>query len=361
MRLVVLTIYSMILVLFTSITNADVVENLYETRVKLEDQSVRSQTRGFSRSMRQVLQKVTGADDIVKHPDIRQSLRSPRDFIIAFKFETFEQGVTMLCDFDADKINQIISQAGFPVWGKRRPSTLVWLATQSTEGDRVVVSASEAVDEKNIILEQSGQRGIPVIFPLMDLQETAQLSVFDVWGRFDEVMRQASTRYGTEFIISARLYPSSTDVIETESLENSTSEKWQLDWQFIQDEIGEQGILFADTKENILSQFSHMLADHLAALYATQSSSLNNRSQLTLKIMNMNSIEAYVELINFFNSLEMVSSVSLLNLTGSVGEFELTLLGASDDFLIALDLDEKISQKKDAFGRVLDVMEFQWK
>ncbi|MBE1301222.1 MAG: DUF2066 domain-containing protein [Alteromonadaceae bacterium] len=361
MRFVVLTIYSMILILLSSIASADVVENLYETRVKLEDQSVRSQTRGFSRSMRQVLQKVTGGAEVLKHSDIRQSLRNARDFIIAYRFESAQEGVAMLCDFDADKINQMVSQAGFPVWGKRRPSTLVWLATQPTEGKRFIVSANDAIEENSIVLEQANQRGIPVIFPLMDLQEAAQLSVFDVWGRFDEVMRQASDRYATEFIISARLYPSTSDIVDPQTKEDSASEKWQLDWQFIQDELGQQGILFSDTKENILTRFSQMLADHLAGLYATQSSSLNNRSQLTLKIMNMNSIEAYVELINFFNSLEMVSSVSLLNLTGSVGEFELTLLGASDDFLIALDLDEKISQKKDAFGRVLDVMEFQWK
>src|SRR5262249_13131842 len=62
---------------------------------------------------------------------------------------------TLQVGFDGVAVDQLLVQAGLPVWGKERPSTLVWLGGDADSSP----NAHEAIERAARL------RGIPVVWP----------------------------------------------------------------------------------------------------------------------------------------------------------------------------------------------------
>lgn len=340
-------------------SNGAVMQSLYETRVLATGQTVSAQTRAFRESLQQVLVKVSGDNSIASDSYVRQQLPKARDFIRAFQYEN-DNGLTfMVASFDEDRVNELVIESGFPVWGRRRPDTLLWMAHWSENGERELFTAASEQFVKLTLLDSAQRRGIPVTFPLMDIQDSQLINVFDVWGRFDDTIKFASQRYPNDNLISARLFNRNLLLTEDETVpENMT---WQLDWQILNEDLVQESTIFGPDMNTVVDEFVDFVADTLAAKYAVETEGLLvNGNKINLKIINMDSIKSYVTVSRFFESLALVNTVSLLRLEGEVGEFQLELTGNVSDLLNTLLLDDKISQKTDAFGRATDELEFFW-
>lgn len=331
---------------------ADIIEDLYQTRVEVSDQSAAEQRRAFQDSLNQVLTKVSGDPDIVTQPFVKQQIQRARDFIKSYRFEVNER-LYLVADFDEAKVNNIVTSTGFPIWGKRRPTALVWMVYEQ-EKERQLMSASDNGNVKQQLDFFTQRRGLKMTYPLMDIEDVENINVFDVWGRFDDVIRDASFRYLPEAVFSARLY-------RTENEQTEERQQWQLDWQILDSEIPQQGLFFAPQQEQVLIEFANMIADYLAERYAVDMSELTAKSgEVPLYIMNMDSIESYAKVMAFFRSLTMVSDIKLTRLSGHTAEFSLNLIGAPDDLIATLSLDDNIQRKTDAFGRVGEQLEYFW-
>jgi len=68
-----------------------------------------------------------------------------------------------------------------PIWGKQRPSTLVWLVVED-EGGRRLIGTDEESEYLSVLKERASVRGIPMLIPLLDLEDNARLKPSDVWG-----------------------------------------------------------------------------------------------------------------------------------------------------------------------------------
>ena len=90
-------------------------------------------------------------------------------------------------------IRQLARDAQLPTWWSRRPLTLVWMVLDEP-GGRSVVEQS-AVSIRGALDYASNQRGLPVLLPAMDLDDSLLVSTGVVWGKFTDVLDQASDRY----------------------------------------------------------------------------------------------------------------------------------------------------------------------
>lgn len=339
-------------------SGASVIHDLYNTRVAVASQTVAAQNEAIRNSFNQVLIKVSGNKDIVSAPQIRASQNSAQDLIQSFRFETTVEGSFMVASFDEEKINQLLTDSGHPVWGKRRPDTLLWIAWLNEQGEREIITAGSQNPIKKSLLHIANSRGIPVTFPLLDIEDAEMIHVFDVWGRFDSIIKRASQRYPNDNLVSARVYDRRKLAIDEQEVPSSMI--WQLDWQVLNDDLIEEGSWFGSNDSQVLQKFIDMLADRLAAQYAVVSSGDRSQTTISMKIINLNDIETYVAATRFLGSLAMVSNIKLISLVGEVATFELEVLGQQQDLINTLQLDARIAQKTDAFGRVLDDMEFLW-
>lgn len=339
--------------------NAAVMQTLYNTRVLVSGQTNAAQNKAFRESLQQVLIKVSGDNSIADNAFVVKNLTQARDFIRAFRYE-MDNGLTfMLASFDEQRVNELVVGAGFPVWGKRRPDTLLWVAQWPQNGERELLTTASEQIARLTLKDAAERRGIPFTFPLMDIQDSQVINVYDVWGRFDDTIKLASQRYPNDNLVSARIFNRNELAIGNETVPEQM--QWQLDWQILNQDLIQESTFFGGSMSDVIEQFVDLVADQLAEKYAVATyAGLDEGNQIRVKILNMDSIESYVTASRFLESLAVVNSSRLLTLKGQVAEFQLQLSGNISDLINTLQLDDKIAQKTDAFGRATDELEFYW-
>ena len=186
---------------------AAMVPNLYDARVPIAQQSPKAQQQASRDAMRQVLVKVRGNRDILDSQIIRNKVDDAQSFIRQYRFDNREGQSYFVATFDNERIDELVRSAGFPVWGSRRPSSLLWLAVENPQnGERSLLSEQSNSDHRKQILDTVQMRGIAVHLPILDLDDLSKIGVYDVWGRFIDSVVDASSRYQVEAVLAARLY-----------------------------------------------------------------------------------------------------------------------------------------------------------
>ncbi|AWL11858.1 hypothetical protein HMF8227_01383 [Saliniradius amylolyticus] len=342
-----------LLMVLSGPTYGAVVSDLYQGRVAIDNQSASAQSKAMGEALAQVLVKVRGKEDILSHPDTRRQLRNADELLSQYRFEQQQQQLFYLARFDQAKVNQLIRGAGFPIWGQRRPESLLWLALDPVDGERGLVSEYHHAGLVREFKEQARRRGIVLRLPLMDLTDVNRVSALDVWGRFIEHIQQSSERYQPQVVFSARMYPEVSDA------ENSESEQWRADWDMVLEEQFFQGYLLASNPDALARRLVNALANQLAEQYAT--GQVNGQSEsLLMTFDNVTSLDSFVGISRVLSSLAVVSNVSLKHIQGAQASYEVGLLGSEQDLLQSLSLEPKIQRQRDNFGQPVTDNRFIW-
>jgi len=126
-------------------------------------------------------------------------------FVQQFRYERDGEGALQLrTRFDTNALREALVRAGVPVWQRDRPPVLVWLAVERG-GRREMVGSEQGATEREAMLEAAAELGLPLLFPLMDLEDQRRVSFADVAGGGDEPVLAASERYDTPVVLAGRL------------------------------------------------------------------------------------------------------------------------------------------------------------
>lgn len=184
-----------------------------EAQIQVEDQSQRTQQSALKQALRQVIVKLSGSADVLTNPGVRAALSSPQSYLRSYRFG-FEDGKTFyIADFDQAKLSSLLQREMLPLWGAVRPETLVWIAEEQGNASRTILDETSPSVLKDTLQATAKERGVPLSLPLMDLTDSVNITSFDVWGRFVEPLKLASSRYATDNIIGARIYKNDASAI----------------------------------------------------------------------------------------------------------------------------------------------------
>ncbi|WP_242634955.1 DUF2066 domain-containing protein [Alteromonas sp. KUL42] len=184
-----------------------------EARILVEDQSQRTQQRALKQALRQVFVKMSGSEDVLDNPGVKAALVSPDKLLRAYRF-AFENELTYyVAEFDEAKLTTLLQREMLPLWGDRRPETIVWIAQQIDDTSKVILDESQPSPVKKSLTQTAKSRGVPLSLPLMDLTDSVNITTYDIWGRFIEPLKVASVRYGIDNIIGARIYRNDSEHI----------------------------------------------------------------------------------------------------------------------------------------------------
>jgi len=175
-------------------------------KIAVSDQSQRTQDKALKEALRQVIVKVSGNSEVLQNSGVRAALVTPQSFLRSYRFSYSNSDTYYVAEFDNTKLTDLLKRERLPLWGERRPETIVWLATESDTGERYIVDEGHLSGASAALAATAEKRGVPISFPLMDLTDNASISIYDVWGRFVQNLTQASQRYGVDNVIGARLY-----------------------------------------------------------------------------------------------------------------------------------------------------------
>jgi len=303
------------------------VSGLYSAEVPAEGQETHQRNRAIVEAFRQVLVKVTGNRDIIHHPQLADEIRNAPRYVQQYRYRMvmrevpvapssglqpepgagegaeppplprLSQQVRMLrVIFDEKAVNRMLRQHGVAVWGNRRPATLVWLATEQ-DGRRSLVMPDSDELLYSSILDVMDTRGVPILFPLMDLEDRTHLQVSDVWGGFADAIWQASERYGPDAVMTARLV-------------GFGPELWRAGWTLLLDKReflwDSEGATLAMAVEAGIQAGMDLLAAHYAP-----SAAQSSVDAIYLRVAGVNDLYSFARLQRYLAGQGVVERLSL--------------------------------------------------
>ena len=302
---------SLLVLLLASSMNALAIKvpGLYEVEIPVIDQSEAVRADGVQTAFRRVLIKLTGDRQAAGRASIRPLFDRAEDYLQQYRYrETFSEQVTgegalvrtpetrLWVKFDEDSLNKALRGLGIPVWGWERPSTLVWLAVSDQEGRRLL-GLEEGADFIEVLELRAKQRGIALLHPLLDLDDTAMLRASDLWGGFREPVLNASSRYQADTILAI-------------TLESPVPGIWEANWTMYLDGQMARWSSESDLVEAVLDEGIDNLADVLAAQYTPTVIDVGT-NQVRLAVSDIFSVDQYAKVLAYLGSLNSVSDVEV--------------------------------------------------
>ena len=298
-----------------SLAGAVVSQQLFESEVVVQSQAPAERSAAMKSALEEVLVRVAGQDSVLTTGPAMALLQKPSRLVQQYRYFTVPDSeppiLKLWVRFDGDAIRQSLQQQGLAYWGAERPDTLLWLAVED-RGKRYVVSADDNSDVHEQIVQVAKHRGVPILFPLMDLEDQSQARFSDIWGGFFEHVLTASKRYNPQAVLIGRL-------------NRSTSGGWSARWYM---DVAGRTASWSDSRQQLaalLQQGMDDTADQLASRFAVANQGGDN--VVRISVDGVRTLAAYARINEYLNSLTSVVDVQVEQLTGSQVQYSLQLNG----------------------------------
>ncbi len=300
------------------------VGGLYAAAVPVTGQTQQERRSATRQAFAEVLVKVTGNRQATALPPLQQALQRSLHYVQQFRYqvapvsaagneqEAVPPAQELWVSFDARAVNQLLYDSAVPVWGRARPATLVWLAVED-QGRRELVGA-DTRNELQIQLEQEARRrGLPLFFPLLDLEDQRQLHFADIWGNFGDAILQASRRYHSEAVLAGRLH-------------HRADGQWESRWTLYLDEAAAQwSTPQAATVLEVLVAGVDGAASRLAARYAQRINGGVAGKRVMITVRDVNTLADYARTLKYLQSLDLVRRVQVVSVSASQLVFRIAI------------------------------------
>lgn len=295
--------------------------DLFESEVVVPNQSPAERSQAFRTALAEVLVRVAGRNDVLDSEPARALLKDPGKLVQQYRYYTRPDSqppvLLMWVRFDEPGIREGLQQQGLSYWGKERPDTLVWLAVED-RGRRYVVAAGDDSDVRRQIELAARQRGVPIVFPLMDLEDQSRARFTDIWGGFFDNVLQASERYSPQAVLIGRL---------NRSVSGGWSSRWHL-------QVGGRPNAWTDSRSDLalLSQQGiDDAADILASQFAVASGGSAGNNRVLIEVAGVDSLADYARASAYLEALTSVADLQLTQVNGPILKYSLQLNGSLQD------------------------------
>ena len=312
---------------FSMLSNAVVVSYLYEVQVEVASQSQSSRSEALNEALQQVLVKVSGNATPLQDEGNQAEKLEPDRYVGSYSYihNPITDQLQLKVLFAQNLIDALLRQTQYPIWGRSRPLVLVWQAVEEKQ-NRFVINT----DKKTWHYEfekAMNDRGIPVIWPSLDLEDQMALPMANLWGLFRDDIGAASERYLTDAYMAGRL-------IQT------TDGMWQYTGFFQGSQAPLSLAAKDESKQAVFHSVANQVASFLAQHYAVQSGS-ESSSQI-IDITNVNSFQQYQQLLSYLQANSVIKEVKVLAAKQNSLSLELVLAASWDQAWSTLALDQRL-------------------
>ncbi|MEX1237746.1 MAG: DUF2066 domain-containing protein [Pseudomonadales bacterium] len=310
------------------------VQDLYVAEVLVASRAQSELTQGARAGLLQVLVRVSGTTEVESNPLVTAALRNPADYYYQYGFDSTDR--TLMVDgnevqarllrisFDPSAVSRLLRQAGFPVWGSNRPGILVWLAYNEGDG-RQMLTEADTSQVMQSFKSQARYRGLPLMYPLMDLEDSIRLSTAEVWGLFLDRVESASIRYSPDSVVTGRV-------------QQDASGQWSGRWYYRIESRWKGLDNLASSADELVAGMVSVLADELATRYAVGSA----EGSIILRVESVNDLADYAAVSAYLESLTPVVESFVLEVQGDEVLFKLNTEGEATQLMETINLDDKM-------------------
>ncbi|MGI9229931.1 MAG: DUF2066 domain-containing protein [Gammaproteobacteria bacterium] len=338
-----LTITVVMLLLPAPPTHADAVRvgDLYQAQIAVADKTAPAREQAIRTALKIVLVKLTGDRSAAIRPALLELVDNAASYVQQFSYREDRDSATAVgqttlrlllnVKFDETTLSNGLREAGVSLWGNERPAVLVWLLLQ--QGRQRFIASPESTPELIAILQKrAGERGISLIFPLMDLQDNSTIQAGDIRGGIAEPVLRASRRYQSEVILTA-------------SLSSRYAGLWESTWTaYIDQAVADIWSTESDMVALTLEEGLDILVDSLAHRYVSE----GGLGRFNLSISNVSSAARYAGLLRYLESLSAVTALDVVEVQGSWITLSLLAHGGDKAVIQAISLGRVLRPTADA-------------
>lgn len=380
-----LTFYLFFIVTVIFLTPAQAVEvtDLYQASVAINSQTSGDRPSALKKALAAVMVKVGGKKSVLDNAVIKSALKNHQQYLSQYRYQNKpvridssaqstrqQQQLFLIASFNEKKINSLFQQANLPLWGSLRPQVLLWLVEEQGF-TRTIMANSTNSDLPFMVHDFSARRGLPMMMPLMDLTDASQLTISDIWGRFEQPVRAASARYFAEAIVVMRISNASlisqeaNNSLKTDAPEQTTKncgllciqpqqtpqsqQDYVLDWSLITNQQTFSQQYQGKERQELLQQGLDDITEQIYQYYALSTTSQHD---FVIEVANVDSLATYAKVFDFLSNLSAVKSVALLSAKGQSRRFQLQLLGSVEALLASLKLNKQLKQYIDPLADI---------
>lgn len=280
--------------------------SLNTVQVPVADRSAEARNQALREAMNVVLVRITGQTSPQNLPGAERLLAQPANWVAQYGYSGEGSNLSLDARFDLRIISEQLVQAGAPVWGRSRPTVLVWAAPDRGE------IASEGSGDGFVrgLRERAAYRGLPIMLPAMDAEDRERISAADVRGRFDRQIQNASQRYEAPLSVSVVYYTRGTP-----------SARWRL---MQEGNSLSDGEVRGASEAEVGQALADAVSDYLAGVYAVQG---GDASALTLRVEGIERLQSWADIQQFVSQQAGVRSVTLARLAGDAAELQVDFAG----------------------------------
>lgn len=352
-KCLVTALFGLMLLWLASSVQAVEVAGLYRVDLPVASQQKTERKRASSVALERVIQRITGDTAAFNESVVRAALQTPQRYLRQFSYYQAENTVSneqrLRLLFDETLVNGLLRQAKQPIWGNNRPSLMMWVAVEGA-GERNLISAGEKTIWQRAVKRAERASGVPVLLPLMDLQDETSISVMDVWGLFRSKLEQASERYRSEAVLGGRLY-------------QIAPEQWAGRWLLVFEgeaiSFSTPGTAIENSASEALSQVASIMVKRYAIDTAVQDS-----NQIKLAVQGVKTLQDYARVLAYLKGFAMVHDVAVSHVDGERLTLALTTEGEWQKLQGLIALDKQLQPLSDAsveFADGLMVIPYQWR
>lgn len=340
------------------------IDGLYQATISVDSRNNQQERRrAFAEALEEVLTKVSGLSTTTNSASIRRALNNPEPYVESWRTQANlspinpdaeVSGLAELFEIEVNfyesEIQRLLDENNMPVWPINRPETLIWMVVQDELDERQMLSSDsrEQIARINVLKKSADMRGLPLLFPLLDLEDQLRLNVNKLWELDEAAILNASQRYQAESILAIRIYRSLSGEILAKSL------------YFFRDNVFSYEE-FELNQEDFISGSINLATNELSQYYAVLLSGTENSVRINLQVDGIDSPEDYARLINYLNMLEGVGSFQLTRAADSSLRLQLETGGQLRQLVETIALEPSL-QEVTEFSRTGDnvSMHYRW-
>lgn len=288
---------------------------------------------GLKHAFENTLIKISGNANIATIPNIQTALNKTDNYVQSYSFS--EQAGTggspqiiLHSIFDQHAINTLLTDSGQAIWSNDRPLTLIWINSDTdTDTNNNILSASDNTPIEQTITQAATLRGIPVVFPLMDIQDQRTQTQPNNTLSPDNIKTLLS-RYNAQAILIGNL--------------KTADGQWQAQWNFLYKQQPTNWMNQAASSTEVAAQGVKQIAN----MYANQLAVYNNKNlqnQYCIEITNIKNLIEYANLMKLLKDIPDIDQINVTNMAQSSVWITLTTVNSLNNLESDLTNSQKLA------------------
>jgi len=312
----------------------------YQASVPVGSQAIEARKAAAEQAFADVIVRISGSELALEHPAIVAAQNKAISYVEQFQYqesniderERTGRAEKIVLSFSAPAIERLLRKSDQPFWPVNRPSTLVWLVEDSLELGKQFITSDIAAEVLSGFESAAAARGLPLTYPLLDLQDQMKLTAEELWLLDEEAILVASQRYDVDVVFVGRY--------------SSTSRgEYLATWQFFH--RGDSRVYDSRLDNpSVLGRYAlNPLADYLGARYAIVPRD-DVSPALVMQLTGIDSFAGYRRALDYLEGLAATSNVMVTGVRKHSMWLSLGSEAGVEKFISVLSLDGRMVEEE---------------